>query len=390
MNTTYHSQEPVLVVDDQEKNRFAFRQILKLEGIPSVELESGTEALRFLLHQSVSLILLDVQMPGMNGFETAQLIRENPDYQEVPILFITATYRSDKFADYGFAVGAYDYLTKPVDNRLLVSKVRLFRALYFEKQELRRAHQQLKLQHEQLKSVKTQAFQTAKLVALGKLATGVAHEINNPLTFVNSLLDEWAEDLQNPEAVDLHQLQQDLEQGRQQTQRIAKIVRHLMVFGRGEEGTQGPSSLRAVLENSRLLIGQQLQQQHVDFEVDLPDTLPLLQGSQQDLEQLLLNLLHNALEAFEPEAPSKQLHLKARVKGEKVVLQIQDNGPGIEEEALGKIFDPFFTTKEIGRGAGLGLAVSHGLARAMGGSITCESSAVAGTQFDVTLPLALG
>ncbi len=390
MNKPYFPQEPVLIVDDQSKNRFAFRQTLRLAGIPSVEVTSGTEALRFLLNQQVSLILLDIQMPGMNGFETAQFIRQNPDYQEVPILFITATYRSDDFADYGYSVGAYDYLTKPVDNRLLVSKVKLFRALYFEKQELRQAHQQLQWQHEQLKAVKTQAFQTAKLVALGKLATGVAHEINNPLTFVNSMLEDWSEELQEAEEIDRKELQADLRQGLLQTKRIAKIVRHLMVFGRGEDGTHGAADLKVVLANSRMLIGEQLREQGVDFEVDLPEGLPFLQGSLYELEQLLLNLLHNALEAFDPSADRKMLRLTAQVEpdGSWVTLRIQDNGPGIAEETLSKIFDPFFTTKDIGRGAGLGLAVSHGLARAMGGSITCESSGSTGTTFSVTLPVA--
>jgi CheY-like chemotaxis protein len=129
----------ILIVDDNPRNLYSFQTILSAPELETLTAASGEEALRLLLeHPDTSLILMDVQMPDMDGFETTDLIRGQPRFQDIPILFITAVYRDDKFARRGFEAGASDYITKPVDGGLLASKVNVFLTLQNQKKQLAR------------------------------------------------------------------------------------------------------------------------------------------------------------------------------------------------------------------------------------------------------------
>jgi signal transduction histidine kinase/DNA-binding response OmpR family regulator len=163
---------PIMVVDDQEANRFSFRQILEKEGFAVVEAESGRAALEYLLQHPVSLLLLDVQMPGMNGFELTQAVREDERHRNTPILFVTATLRSEQFINYGYAVGAHDYLTKPVERHVLTNKVRLFHTLYQQQVALQQSNNKLAMLNEQL-NVGAQRIEQEKRYVEGIFASMV-------------------------------------------------------------------------------------------------------------------------------------------------------------------------------------------------------------------------
>jgi CheY-like chemotaxis protein len=135
--TTLVEKSKILIVDDSPNNLYAFQAILRDPDLEIVTATSGEEALQILLeHQDTILILMDVNMPGMDGFETTELIRGQPRFQDIPILFITAIYKSDEFARRGFDIGAADYITKPVDGEVLESKVNVFLTLQKQKRQL--------------------------------------------------------------------------------------------------------------------------------------------------------------------------------------------------------------------------------------------------------------
>jgi PAS domain S-box-containing protein len=228
-----------------------------------------------------------------------------------------------------------------------------------------------------------QLQQTEKLAAIGTLAAGVAHEINNPVGIITARVETmlWdADDMGLPPAV-----QEDLRVIEKHAQRVAKIARGLLSFARRAPWETSWVDLNRLLEEALLLVERQFAKEGILLERALEPGLPPVRGSVNHLEQVVINFLNNAREAM---AGGGRLSVTSR-RGPRegwVVVRIADSGPGIPAEHLSRIFDPFFTTKAAG--TGLGLAVSYGIVQEHGGTIEVESAAGRGTTFIVALPVA--
>lgn len=231
-------------------------------------------------------------------------------------------------------------------------------------------------------------LQQAKLAALGELATSVAHEVNNPLTFLKSVFQLWKEDLDEEDQMpEPEEFARDLRDGLTQVQRISEIVDHLRTFGR-QDATEEQRlfTLQEPLNGALLLVNKALKNQNITFHNALPDDLPVLEGAPGQLEQVFLNLLNNAKDALAGQ-PDAQITLSAEVQEAEVHLQVSDNGPGIPLELQDQIFNSFFTTKPTGKGTGLGLAIVRKIIEGLGGRISCHSTPGHGATFTLVLPL---
>lgn len=233
-----------------------------------------------------------------------------------------------------------------------------------------------------LAEARHQVYQSNKLASVGRLAAGIAHEINNPLTGVltySSFLLKRAADAET---------RQDLETIVHQTKRCRDIVRGLLDFARQVPPKKTRVDLNAVVERALDLVANQLSVQNIQVTRSLRPDLPSLSADATQLQQVVINLLVNAADAFE--ADDRQIFIATdlkRVDGDEVAeIKVADNGVGIAPANLGKIFEPFFTTKE-NRGTGLGLAVCWGIVSEHGGTIEVESRVGRGTTFTVRLPL---
>jgi signal transduction histidine kinase len=220
--------------------------------------------------------------------------------------------------------------------------------------------------------------QTEKLVAVGQLAAGLAHEINNPLGVIACYAELLRQSLVDPQALD------DLGVIERHAVMAKKVLRDLLDFARPRPAKPGPCDLGALLAGLARIFEVQAQARHATLSLVLPDDLPLAKADAGALEQVLSNLLLNALDAVSPNQGRITLSAAAADNGEQVTLTVADNGPGIPAGDRPHIFDPFFTTKEAGRGSGLGLAVAFGLMRDMGGSIEVHNGG--GAVFTLTLP----
>ena len=220
--------------------------------------------------------------------------------------------------------------------------------------------------------------QTEKLVAVGKLAAGLAHEINNPLGVITCYAELLRQNLTDTQALD------DLAVIERHAVMAKKVLRDLLDFARPRPATPGPCDLGILLKSLSRIFEVQAQARRVKLVNRTPDSLPLAKADASALEQVLSNLLLNALDAVEPDTGEIILEAGAGPDETTLYLKVSDNGPGIAPEDAPRIFDPFFTTKEAGRGSGLGLAVVYGLLRDMGGRIEVENAA--GAVFTVTLP----
>jgi signal transduction histidine kinase len=228
-------------------------------------------------------------------------------------------------------------------------------------------------------ALERQVQQTEKMVAVGLLAAGVAHEVNTPLTGISSYTQLLRAQMDPKDA-----RIEWLDKIEKQTFRGAKIVSNLLNFARAGGSDDASIDLSRVVADVLSLVEHQLDKSKVRVVKELAADLPTVLGSENKVQQVLFNLILNARDAM---PAGGWLTLKTFVEGRDVVVEVSDTGEGIPEADLPRIFDPFFTTKEVGLGTGLGLAVSYGIVQEHGGSIQASSSKGQGSRFEVRLPI---
>jgi signal transduction histidine kinase len=289
---------------------------------------------------------------------------------------------------------------------------RLNEAVMAQKGELQTQRDQLDSSLTDLRATQAQLIQKEKMASLGELTAGIAHEIQNPLNFVNNfaevsteLLDELAEEQARPErdaeleAELVGDLRQNLTKINQHGQRAASIVRGMLEHSRQSTGERAPVDVNALCEEYLRLAYQGLRAKDKSFnaelKIDLHPDLPLVPAVGADLGRVLLNLLGNAFYAVRQRQQGGEagyapmVSLSTSQQGGTIEIRVQDNGTGMPAEVLTKIFQPFFTTKPTGEGTGLGLSLSHDIiAQGHGGTLAVESQQGVGSTFSVALPLA--
>jgi signal transduction histidine kinase len=308
-------------------------------------------------------------MPGLDGIALARKVRAAPATAEVPVLLLSAREEVEaKVA--GFEAGADDYVHKPFDMQELHARIELHLRLRGQARQLREAL-------DQLKKAEASLVQSEKMVALGRMISGVAHEMNNPLHFLRgnlALLRRRAAAAMDGAGPLLADIDESVE-------RMTAITRQLLLFGRKQSAdTSGAVKLADVVPLAVKMVAPHTPKgvrivQQVDGEV--------VRANPQDLFQVILNIIHNAIQAVNPE--DGEVRIAAARTGDRVELSVADNGCGISKENLPRIFDPFFTTKPPGSGTGLGLSIVQELVAAQQGTVRVESEPGRGTTVAVSL-----
>ncbi len=401
----------ILVVDDNPANLDILRALLTRQGYKVRAATSGELAIRSARARPPDMILLDVNMPEMDGFETCAHLVADPLLEHVPILFVSAEVDTESVV-YGLALGAVDYLTKPVRAEELRARVEAHLALRQTRLELQR-------QNAELKRTQAMLVQSEKMAAIGVLTAGIAHELNNPINYLRSsahtlqrLVDalssfgEAAEALELPpdsptrakldELLKLHRVQHAAQGARELASNItlgadrtAEIVQGLRSFSRLDKAERESVDLHHCIDATLLLLRHRTKH-GLEIERDYGQ-LPACPCYPSKLNQVLMNLLVNAIDAAETRSDGGRVSIRTRV-GEleaapAVSIHIEDNGPGIPEAQRERIFEPFYTTKPQGRGVGLGLSISYGIVQEHGGAIRVAASPAGGASFEILLPL---
>jgi signal transduction histidine kinase len=407
----------ILIVDDDFTNLSVFGQCLTSDydvlvatsGQLALQLAKGTP--------KPDLIILDVMMPGMDGYEVISQLKANPDTQDIPVIFVTAL-TSDMEEERGLQLGAVDYLYKPCHLSILLARTRT-------QLELKKAHDRLKNQnaylemelerrHLENQQVHLQLLQSEKLAAIGQLAAGIAHEINNPVGFVNSNLNTLNTDIQdiftlledydslladNPIAVemlhklndlkkkiDLEYLRDDIPQliseSMEGLSRVRNIVQDLKDFSHAESNDWELADLHKGIDSTLNIISNEVKYHCTVHKVygDIPEIVCL----PSQLNQVFMNLLVNAAQSIETHC---EITICTGRSDREVWVEVSDNGKGIAPEHLTRLFEPFFTTKPVGKGTGLGLSISQNIVRKHGGRIEVNSKVGLGSTFRVWLPI---
>jgi len=228
---------------------------------------------------------------------------------------------------------------------------------------------------------------SSKLATLGKMAAGIAHEINQPLTYISSSIQSIREDFEMDD-VDKESIVKTLEKSYRQVERINQIIQHLRTFGRADDLEMKNVIIKKVLDNTLLLLGEKMRLTNIDFVCKEDAGVPLIRGNENQLEQVFINLMQNSIYSIEEKGyKGGRINVEIKNMNEKSGIQIDfsDTGKGIRPEHLENIFDPFFTTKPVGKGTGLGLSIIYSIIQSHGGEITCKSEVGKGTTFVISL-----
>lgn len=403
----------ILLVDDQQAKLLSHEVVLAEIGETLFKASSAREAFECLLKNEVALILIDVCMPDLDGFELAAMIREHPRFQHTAIIFVSAVMNAYPDQLRGYQLGAVDYVPVPVVPELLRAKVKVFVDLYRKTRQLERFNAELEQRvsertaalrsfNEELEqrieqrtrereTALAQLFEAQKMDTIGRLTGGVAHDFNNLLMAVLGSLSLLEKRL--PDDAQCRRLLQNAVQG---AQRGAALTQRLLAFSRRQELKPESVNLPDLVSGMGELLKRALGIE-VDLVCRFPQTLsPVLVDSNQ-LELALLNLALNARDAMPSggtltidaaDETVDQERDSALRPGDYVRIRISDTGVGMDEATLGKATDPFFTTKGPGKGTGLGLSMVHGLAAQSGGQLRIESTPGVGTTVELWLPRA--
>jgi two-component system NtrC family sensor kinase len=393
------SQEPnILVVDDVEANLRAIEAVLAQLDCKLVLVQSGNEALRQLLKGDFAALLLDVQMPEMDGYEVAHYARRHPATKDVPILFLTATMATEQNVLKGYGSGAVDYLFKPIDATILRGKIRVFLDLYRSRRALADANarlldsnRELERADAHLRDTQAQLIHSAKMASIGSLVAGVAHEINNPLAFVishlatvrRSLLDALPAQMALPPENQRHwdRAHERLEEIDSGLLRIRDIVVKLRTFSRQDDGEPQVFSVRECIDAVVTMMTHRCEQR-IEIETML-DADDQLEGYPGLMNQAVMNLVSNAIDAIDGRGTVAIATMES--DGDYFIV-VSDDGSGIADDVRDRIMDPFFTTKPVGQGTGLGLSITYSIAKRHGGTLKLEPRAGGGTSATLCIP----
>ena len=233
------------------------------------------------------------------------------------------------------------------------------------------------------------AMQESKMAALGKMAAGIAHEINNPLAVIAEKAG-WIKDLLKmediPNSKNFQEFADAVGKIENHTNRAKTVTHRLLGFARRMEPISERVSINSVLDESIDFLENEARYRNIDIQVDYSPDLPLLMSDPAQLQQVFLNIINNAIDAIGKNGEII-IRTQYKAKNHEISIQIADNGPGIAKEMINKIFDPFFTTKEVGKGTGLGLSISYGIIEKLGGRILVASEEGKGSTFTIYLPV---
>ncbi len=392
----------VVVAEDNPDMRSLLRFLLAKEFSVRTA-RNGREALELVRQRQPTLVLSDVMMPEMSGLDLCREIKNDPALEGLPVVLVTSKAESEMRTE-GLEQGADDYVTKPFHPRELLARVRALVSKRQLQQELAERNAALESALTEIRETEVKLVQTERLSAVGELAAGVAHEINNPVNFsLNAArtLEDYVKDLvalkrggeRAPDQAggknEVEELSTAIEElvgiisgGLARTHEIVSQLRDFSAPSRGvKTEIDVAAGLRATLDLLRFY----LNECSVTVDVQLPEDLPKIRGDAGAINQVFLNLIKNAAEAMAGQGG--EIRIEGCLTDDFVQIEFRDQGPGIPDDVRGRLFEPFFTTKNEGEGTGLGLSVCRQIAESHAGRLEVDSKPGDGAAFRLSLPL---
>ena len=392
----------LLLVDDRPENLFILENILADLDCQLFKATSGQEALRLMLRHNFALVLLDVQMPGMDGFEVAELMRGNKDTQETPIIFVTAISKEERYVFKGYEVGAVDYLSKPIDSDVLTSKVKVFLEMNRQKKllevqtiELEQKMSALEdeiIRRQNVEQELRQAKKTAESATKAKsiFLARMNHELRTPLNAMIGYMSLGLGTLSDKVSSDDLK---DLINAERSANVVLQLVNNILDFSKIEAGEMEifveEIDLADLIEDIEITAQGLLLNKPVELKTEISSDAPFVANDYTKIKQIFNNLVGNAIK-FTANG-SVVIRLNSIEDGTSARVEVEDTGQGIPKKQLGNVFESFkqadgSISKEFG-GTGLGLAITKSLCEMLGIEIGVRSEMGKGTMFWFHIPV---
>lgn len=373
------------------------QHILALEAVLSdleqeiIVAHSAEEALRHILHHDFAVILLDVHMPIMNGFEVARMIRARKKSSYTPIIFLSAINKDDANISEGYAMGAVDYVFKPIDPVVLRSKVKVFVDLYTKSSLAVKLQNELRLRRQaEEQTLKQQKLleltEVNRVITMEEMTSAMAHEISQPLTAINTYVQGCIQRLRC-DRFDKNDILEALGQIERQVDRTSAIMHRIKNFIHKRNVTFENTGINELISQTLPFLSETMMNSDIKLVTELSDMpIPDLSIDKIQIEQVLMNLIMNSIEALREHADyEKKIIIETNLNPDQTIsINIKDNGPGIPAHHMEKVFDLYFTTKP--KGMGLGLGICRTIIETHGGNILAKNNPEGGAFFQVRLP----
>jgi len=358
----------ILVVEDDRAVREGIADILEVAGYEVLTASNGEEALNMLRQQRLDLIVSDIMMPHMDGYDFYEAVHGKSEWVTIPFIFLTAKGAKEDVR-LGKQLGADDYLVKPFEREDLLIAVEA---------KLKRLEEVQRPALERVEQLEEQLTRSERLALLGQLAAEFAHEIKSPL----SVITMQAALLQRQLGTEDREVAEDMARIIKQGKRIGEMAQNLLEYSRRAPLAREATDIHQVLEETLAFTSYLLTRRGITLERHFDRDLPSISVDPAQMEQVFLNLIVNAAQATPYEG---KLTVSTRRVGDEVHISFADTGCGIPAENMDKIFEPYFTTKPQGEGTGLGLYVCRNIITKHHGSIEVESEVDVGTTFTIKL-----
>lgn len=356
----------ILIVDDRTENLLATEKVLKHLPANLFKVTSGNEALSTMLRHRFAVVILDVQMPEMDGFETATLMQEDEQMRGTPIIFATAISKEDKYASRAAAIGAVDYIFKPINADILRSKVKVYLDLFVQREQIMRLNANLRQSNEELE----------------RFAYICSHDLKTPLRAIHNISNWIEEDLGDA----LHGKSREyMDELRKRVWRMERLLDDTLEYARigSKAASYVPDAVngRVLAENVVLLASAPEK-----FTVKIGDGFNNIEVNRLPLQQVLYNLLNNAVKHHDK--PAGEVRLDAEEGPGEYIFTVTDDGPGIAPQFHNRIFEMFQTLqpRDQREGSGMGLAIVKKILMTQGGDITVKSEPGKGSVFRFNWP----
>ncbi|BAX79222.1 response regulator [Labilibaculum antarcticum] len=376
-------RDKILIVDDKEENLISLERILSDFHVEFVRASSGEDALKHTLKDEFAMAILDVQMPGMDGYETLELMRQRKKTKLLPVIFVSAIHQSDLHIIKGIETGAVDFIPKPIIPEVLKGKVSVFLDLYRQRKELDLLLVYLEKKNEELIIERNKAEEATKSKSL--FLANMSHEIRSPMNGIlglSKLLQQSNLDSEQKDMLDVMA---------RSGENLIQIINDILDYSKIEAGQIEIENIdfdiRKVTDTIFHLLNYKAIERDVDFKIEVDEIIPEnLIGDSFRLNQILMNLANNALKFTQNGYVTLSVKCIEKTKEQvSLFFSVKDSGIGISKDAQTKLFREFTQsdksiTREYG-GTGLGLAISKNLTQLMGGKIIVESELGIGSEF---------
>ncbi|MFF5383527.1 sensor histidine kinase [Pedobacter suwonensis] len=365
----------ILIVDDRPENLISLQKVLQAHNFEVDTASSGEEALKKVLKNNYVLIILDVQMPDMDGFEVAEAISGFSKAKDTAIIFLSAVNTELKFITKGYLSGGLDYITKPVDINVLLLKIKTFYRIYEQNRKLNEVQEKLL---EEIEFRKQAEHKKDEFISIA------SHELKTPLTSVKGYIQLLQRSLKRD---DKAVAQNHLEKASIQLEKLNELIVDLLDISKIESGKMKFNMKPFCADNMVNNAIEMLQQSNPDFKISkLGRTDEMIFGDEMRLEQVVINFITNAIKY----APgTDQVNVTVNIKDEKLYVAVKDFGIGISKEQQQKIFDKFYRVEENSNrfnGLGIGLYICSEIINRHGGTIGVNSVPDEGSEFYFIIP----